>query len=185
MPHKIVAYKLVSKIDPQKHHLQEQVQEQEHLGISSVDKLYQENFNKCLYYCWIQQSTNPRLIRRSNSFGSHIFQQVARHHSVKYTPIACTITTNVNLECGDFEKLYATVFFNPSLESHALEQYVDLTHFLQSSNSYKRFKYIPLIGLDQTPQLVGGQDQEARDQHHDVHYTSQEMKQLAGQTIHK
>ncbi len=85
------------------------------IGTSIVNKLYQENFNKCLYYCWIQQSTNPGLVRRSNSFGSHIFQQIARHHSVKYTPTTCIVTTNVNLECGDFEKLYATIFFNPSL----------------------------------------------------------------------
>ncbi len=54
------------------------------IGKSDVDKLYQENFNKYLYYHWIQQSIIPRVVRRSNSFSFHKFQQVARHRSVKY-----------------------------------------------------------------------------------------------------
>jgi hypothetical protein len=83
-----------------------------------------------LYYHWIQQSTIPRVIRRSNSFNSHKFQQVEKHCNVKYTPTTYIATIDVNLKRGDFEKLYATIFSNPSLESHALERYANLTHFL-------------------------------------------------------
>ncbi len=67
------------------------------IGKFDVDKLHQENFNKYLYYHWIQQSTIPRVVRRSNSSSFHIFQHVARHHSVKYTPTICTTTIDVNL----------------------------------------------------------------------------------------
>jgi hypothetical protein len=59
-----------------------------------VDKFYQENFNKYLYYRWIQQCTIPR---RSNSFSFHGLQHVARHCSVKYTPTTCITTIDVNL----------------------------------------------------------------------------------------
>jgi hypothetical protein len=98
---------------------------------SNVDKLYQENFNMYLYYHWIQLSTIPRVVRRSNSFSFHKFQQIERYCNVKYTPTTYTTTIDVNLKWGDFEKFYATISFNPSLENHALEHYVDLTHFLQ------------------------------------------------------
>ncbi len=100
------------------------------IGTSNVVKLYQENFNMYLYYHWNQQSTIPRVVRRSNNFGSHKFQQVEKHCNVKYTPTTCIITTYVNLKWGDFEKFYGAISFNPSLESHALEHYADLTHFL-------------------------------------------------------
>ncbi len=67
------------------------------IGKFDVDKFYQENFNKYLYYRWIQQCTIPRVVRRSNSFSSHRFQQIARHCSVKYTPTTCITTIDVNL----------------------------------------------------------------------------------------
>ncbi len=40
---------------------------------SDVDKLYQENFNKYLYYRWIQQFLIFRIVRRSNSLDFHKF----------------------------------------------------------------------------------------------------------------
>jgi len=73
------------------------------------------------------------------------------HHNVKYTPTTCTTTIDINLEWSDFEKLYATISFNPSLERHALEVHTDLTQFLRSWDSYRRFKYIPFIGPYWTP----------------------------------
>jgi hypothetical protein len=54
----------------------------------------------------------PKMVRRSNSFGSHKLQQVARHCSFKYTPIAYTTIADVNLECDDFEKFYVEISFN-------------------------------------------------------------------------
>jgi hypothetical protein len=43
------------------------------IGTSNVDKFYQENFNKYLYYCWIQQFIIPIIIRRSSSSNFHKF----------------------------------------------------------------------------------------------------------------
>jgi hypothetical protein len=104
-----------------------------------------------LYYHWIQQSIIPRVVRRSNSFSFHKFQQVERHCNVKYTPTTYTTTIDVNLKWGDFEKLYVTISSNPFLENHAFEHYADLTHFLQFWDSYMRFKYIPFVRPNQTP----------------------------------
>ncbi len=61
--------------------------------------------------------------------------------------MACTSTTNVNLEWVHFVRFYAVIFSNQVLENH-----LDLTHILKSWDAYIRLKFnIPLIGLNKIP----------------------------------
>jgi hypothetical protein len=51
----------------------------------------------------------------------------------------------------DFVRFYAIFFSYEVLETYALSNYPNLTHFLKSWDVYKKLKCIPLIGLDLPP----------------------------------
>ncbi len=52
------------------------------------------------------------------------------------------------------------------LQTYAFHIYPDFLHFLKNWSNYKRFRFIPLVKPNQTPQLVGGWGLGAL--HHDV-----------------
>ncbi len=61
--------------------------------------------------------------------------------------MACTSTTNVNLEWVDFARFYVVIFSSQVLENHLV-----LTHILKSWDVYIGLKFnIPFIDLNQMP----------------------------------
>jgi hypothetical protein len=79
------------------------------------------------------------------------FAQTLRNHNLVYTPIACTKTTNHNLVWRNFEQFYALITSSQELHAYAFHTYPDLEYFLESWDKHKKFKYVPLIGLECTP----------------------------------
>jgi hypothetical protein len=115
----------------------------------AIDQLYNQKFKKFLYYCWVQSS----IICRYN-LGSHKiskFYPTPKNHSLLYTPIICTKTKNQNLVWDDFEQFYALIISSQQLEIYAFQTYPSLSYFLKSWTKFKKFKFVPLVGPDNTP----------------------------------
>jgi hypothetical protein len=63
-----------------------------------------------------------------------------------YTPIACTKTTNQDLDWDNFEQLNALITSSQQLETYVFQTYLDLSYFFESWAKYKRFKFVPFVG---------------------------------------
>jgi hypothetical protein len=74
---------------------------------------------------------------------------------LKYIPTACTSKTNITLNWANFAEFYELLVSNEELETYALEHYLDLTHFLISWFSYKKHRFVPLVGPKWTPLMLG------------------------------
>ncbi len=61
----------------------------------------QGNYNKYLYYPWIHQCATPK-VRSSNIINFAKFQHVPTNHNLRFTPMAYTSITNLNLMWKDF-----------------------------------------------------------------------------------
>jgi hypothetical protein len=111
-----------------------------------IDQLYNQKFKKFLYYRWVQSS----IVHRYN-LGSHRgkFYLTPRNHSLLCTP--CAKTIDQDLDWNDFEQFYALITSSQQLETYAFQTYPDLSYFFESWEKYKRFKCVPLIGLNNTP----------------------------------
>jgi hypothetical protein len=77
----------------------------------SVDQLYQEKYSKYLRYHWIQGLEISRITRSLSRYDSRRFFGILINQSLKYTPMACTSTTNVNIIWDDFANFHAIIFF--------------------------------------------------------------------------
>ncbi len=64
---------------------------------------------------------------------------------------ACTSTIDVTLVWADFAKFYELLVSSEELETYALEHYLDLTNFLIFWSSYRKHRFILLVGLERTP----------------------------------
>jgi hypothetical protein len=70
---------------------------------------------------------------------------------LRYISTTYTSTIDVTLYWADFAKFYELFVSNEELETYALEQYLDLTHFLISWSSYKKHIFELLEGSKWTP----------------------------------
>jgi len=73
---------------------------------------------------------------------------------LRYIPIAYTSTIDVTLDWKDFVAFYELVFSCEEVESYVIENYLDLTYFLESWSSYMKHRFVPLIGLEWMPSSV-------------------------------
>jgi hypothetical protein len=73
---------------------------------------------------------------------------------LKYIPTICTSTTNITLDWANFTKFYEFFISNEELETYALENYVDPTHFLISWYLYQKHIFVLLVGPKQTPPIA-------------------------------
>jgi hypothetical protein len=62
---------------------------------------------------------------------------------------------NRNLDYDDFKSLYVLIASYAQLKAHAFDTYRDLSKFLAAWDRFKKFKCIPLVGVECTPQHVG------------------------------
>jgi len=91
------------------------------------------------------------LIYSANVHKKSKFNQATRNYSLTYTPIVCTQGIDQNLEWDDFKDFYALTTSTLELQAYAFETYLDLAHFLASWASYRKFKFVPLVGPNHTP----------------------------------
>jgi len=108
-------------------------------------------YSKYLYYHWVHQST---ILQFSSHFRSSIgcrFPSLPTRCTLKYIFTSCTLTTNVTLDWKDFVEWYECFFSYEEVEMYALNHYPNLIHFLIFWSSYKKFQFVPLIRLDETP----------------------------------
>jgi hypothetical protein len=57
---------------------------------------------------------------------------------------------NQNLDCVDFKSLYVIISY-ARLKAHAFDTYPILSKFLALWDRFKKFKCIPLVGVECTP----------------------------------
>lgn len=69
---------------------------------------------------------------------------------MRYIPIACTTTNDVDLIWGKKFEFYKLIKSNHILKSHVIQFYLDLKYFLESWFDHKRHKVVPLIRRNQT-----------------------------------
>jgi hypothetical protein len=60
-------------------------------------------------------------------------------------------TTDVTLDWKDFVAFNELVISCEEVESYAIEHYLDLTYFLESWSSYKKHRFVPLVGHQWMP----------------------------------
>jgi len=68
-----------------------------------------------------------------------------------YTPTHYIKTTYHNLVRDDFEKNYALITSSQQLKIYAFQTYLDLSYFLESWEKCKKFKFVHLVGPNNTP----------------------------------
>jgi hypothetical protein len=73
---------------------------------------------------------------------------------LRYIPIAYTCTIDVTLDWKDFVAFYELIFSCEEVESYVIENYLDLTYFLESWSSYMKHRFVPLVGLEWMPSSV-------------------------------
>jgi hypothetical protein len=113
-------------------------------GIPKLLQEYTNKYSKYLYYRWVHQSTILQFSSHSRSSTSRRFPSLPSRRTLKYIPTACTSITNFTLDWKDFVgwyELFALFAFN---------HYPNLTHFLISWSSYKKFWFVLLLRLDKT-----------------------------------
>jgi hypothetical protein len=74
---------------------------------------------------------------------------------LKYIPTAYTSITDVKLNYKDFVAFYELIISYEEAESYAIGHYPNLTYFLESWSSYKKHRFVPLVGHEKT---LGGWD---------------------------
>ncbi len=121
------------------------------LGKLTIDQLYNQKFKKFLHYYWVQSFIICRYNLGSHKRGK--FYPTPRNHSLLYIPSACTKTIDQNLVWDDFEQFYVLKISSQQLEIYTFQTYPNLSYFLESWAKYKKFKFIPLVGLDNTPPM--------------------------------
>jgi hypothetical protein len=60
----------------------------------------------------------------------------------------------VTLNWKNFVAFYELVISCEEVESYAIEHYLDLTYFFESWSSYKKHRFVPLVGLEWMPPSV-------------------------------
>lgn len=109
-----------------------------------IDQIFNQRFKKYLNYNWIQQFVVKNV-------RSQIFKRVKDQlgyiiHSYRFHPTTCTTIEYVDLVWEEFANFYTLMYSFIHLFGHALTQFPDLLHFLDSQVVYKKTKGIPLIG---------------------------------------
>jgi hypothetical protein len=130
---------------------------QEKVNLNGIPKLVQEYTDKhsqYLYYHWVHQSTILQFSSHSRTNIGCRFPSFPSRRTLRYIPIACTSTTNVTLDWKDFGEWYELFVSCEEVETYAFNHYPNLTHFLISWSSYKKFWFVPLIKLDRTTPSV-------------------------------
>jgi hypothetical protein len=115
---------------------------------------YNIKYSNHFYYHWIPQST---FLKQPSYFSSNTNCRILFFpscHTLIYIPTTCTSITDVILDWVNFVEFYELLVSSEKLKTYALEHYRDLTHFLISWSSYTKHKFIPLVGLKQTPLSV-------------------------------
>jgi hypothetical protein len=67
--------------------------------------------------CWIQAPRVPSVAKSLGEIGSNTFFHIATNWNLNFTPIACTLTINVNFIWDDFINFYTIFFPNETLET--------------------------------------------------------------------
>jgi hypothetical protein len=101
--------------------------------MSGIPKLVQEyiiKYSNYLYYCWIHESTFLKMLSHSNSSKGCRFPSLSSRHTLRYIPIVCTSAIDVTLDWKNFVEFYELHFFCEEVEIYAIENYMNLTHFL-------------------------------------------------------
>jgi hypothetical protein len=69
------------------------------IGTKISYKVYNESLKKLLYYHWVQQFVIPHFRAKSLKM-TNLFQG---HHILRFPPIVCTSTTNINLMSKNYK----------------------------------------------------------------------------------
>jgi hypothetical protein len=69
---------------------------------------------------------------------------------LKYIPTTCTPTIDVTLDWNNFVAFYELVISCEEVDNYAIEHYPDLTYFLKSWSSYRKHRFVPLVGPERT-----------------------------------
>jgi hypothetical protein len=104
-------------------------------NMSGIPKLVQEytiKYPNYLYYCWIHESMFLKVLSHSNNSKGRRFPS---HHILRYIPIVCTSTIDVTLEWKNFVEFYESHFLCEEVKTYAIENYLNLAHFLISWSS--------------------------------------------------
>jgi hypothetical protein len=123
-------------------------------GIPKLVHEYTYNYSNYIYFRWVQQSL---ILKGSSHFNSAIgckFPTLLAQCTLRYIPTTCTSTINVTLHVKNFAAFYELVIFCEEVESYAIEHYPNLTYFLESWSSYKKHRFVPLIGHEWMPPSV-------------------------------
>ncbi len=124
---------------------------EEKLGKFAIYQFYNIEFKKFFYYYWVQS-----LIIHRYNLGNHKrgrFYLTLRNHNLLYTPTTYTTTTYHNLVWDEFETFYVLITFSQQLKSYAFGTYSNLSYFLYDWAKYIKFKFVPLIKLNNTPPM--------------------------------
>jgi hypothetical protein len=72
--------------------------------------------------------------------------------SVVYsTHYKCIKTVDQNFNWDDFKKNYDLIILPLELKTYAIKTYTDLSKFLVSWDKFRKFKFIPFMGVECTP----------------------------------
>ncbi len=75
------------------------------------------------------------MLSHSNSNKGRKFPSLPSSHTLRYIFIVCTSTINVTLDWKNFVELYELHVSCEEMETYAIENYLNLTHFLISWSS--------------------------------------------------
>ncbi len=103
--------------------------------IACIDRLYNFKYKRFLFYLWIHKAKIPNY--EATSLKRGMFQHVIVRRTLKYIPMTCIVTSDLNLVWEDFEIFYNLIKSNNTLESHVTLLYPNLTYFLQSWSNQK------------------------------------------------
>jgi hypothetical protein len=115
-------------------------------GIPKVIQKYNIKYSNYFYYHWIQQSIFPKQPSCSSSSTNRRFISLPSRCTLKYILTAYTSTIDITLDWADFAKFYELFVSSEELKTYAFEHYLDLTHFLISWSSYKKHRFVLLVG---------------------------------------
>jgi hypothetical protein len=84
--------------------------------IAYIDKIYKESFNKFIYFCWIVKSIILVVRKNAKIVGHDRFLRAQTQYTIRYTLIACTTTTDEDLDWTDFANIFDLI--NNSVLTH-------------------------------------------------------------------
>ncbi len=100
--------------------------------IACIDKIYNENFNKFIDFCWIAKFVVLAVGKILSTMQQCRYPKIQTQSTIRYTPTSCTTTTDKDLDWTNFANIFDLVNTNVFAYEHALNKFLHLTHFLFS-----------------------------------------------------